>query len=404
MRCKVGAMSLLTEEELYCDAEEELYCAAEEINDENHCEHVPPDDSEFSGDDDYEDDFDSVYENGSTRLISTQHARNQQSISTKISAYQPSENLFRMYRNKINIGQYEAPILSSQASNALISTERNIERNRVRFKDKYDRATVEQVLDPRTRIILFKLLNKRIISELNGCISTGKEANVYHAPTKTEQQYAIKIYKTSILTFKDRAKYVVGEFRYRNGYSRSNPRKMVKTWAEKEFRNLSRMYKHDLNVPQPILLKSHVLVMSFIGKGGWPAPKLKSVALTETKAREIYRDVVIMMWKMYNMCKLIHGDLSEFNLLYLDGEVHIIDVSQSVEHDHPFALELLRKDCANVNDFFAKKNVAVMSVQQLTDFITDPSITTDNMEECLDAINEEVLQKRMVGLSIKEQV
>ncbi len=50
-----------------------------------------------------------------------------------------------------------------------------------KVKDKEDRATVEQVLDPRTRVILMKLLNKKIISEINGCISTGKEANVYHA-------------------------------------------------------------------------------------------------------------------------------------------------------------------------------------------------------------------------------
>lgn len=41
--------------------------------------------------------------------------------------------------------------------------------------DKSDRATVEQVLDPRTRIILFKMLNRNVIYEINGCVSTGKE-------------------------------------------------------------------------------------------------------------------------------------------------------------------------------------------------------------------------------------
>jgi RIO kinase 1 len=43
------------------------------------------------------------------------------------------------------------------------------------IKDKSDRATVEQVLDPRTKMILFKMLNRDIIYEINGCISTGKE-------------------------------------------------------------------------------------------------------------------------------------------------------------------------------------------------------------------------------------
>lgn len=68
-------------------------------------------------------------------------------------------------------------------------------------------------MDPRTRMILFKLLNRGIVTEINGCISTGKEANVYHATGKDGANLAIKIYKTSILVFKDRDKYVSGEFR-----------------------------------------------------------------------------------------------------------------------------------------------------------------------------------------------
>lgn len=53
---------------------------------------------------------------------------------------------------------------------------------------------------------------------------------------------------------------------------------MVRLWAEKEMRNLTRMHSAGLPVPQPILLRSHVLMMSFIGKDGWPAPKLKVIA------------------------------------------------------------------------------------------------------------------------------
>lgn len=64
---------------------------------------------------------------------------------------------------------------------------------RMRNKDKMDRATVEQVMDPRTRMILFKLLRRQLISEINGCVSTGKEANVYHAKTPTGEDRAIKV-------------------------------------------------------------------------------------------------------------------------------------------------------------------------------------------------------------------
>lgn len=44
-----------------------------------------------------------------------------------------------------------------------------------------------------------------------------------------------------MLICRDRDKYVSGDYRFRNGYSKSNPRKMVKMWAEKEYRNLCRM-------------------------------------------------------------------------------------------------------------------------------------------------------------------
>lgn len=57
-------------------------------------------------------------------------------------------------------------------------------------------------------------MNNGIINEINGCISTGKEANVYHAVGPNDKEFAIKIYKTSILVFKDRERYVAGEFRY----------------------------------------------------------------------------------------------------------------------------------------------------------------------------------------------
>lgn len=253
-------------------------------------------------------------------------------------------------------------------------------------------------------MILFKLLNQHFITTINGCISTGKEANVYHASDNHGRDFAIKIYKTSILVFKDRDKYVTGEFRFRKGYCRHNPRKMVRTWAEKEMRNLVRMNSNGLRVPEPILLRSHVLLMSFIGEDGWPAPKLKDVEFSESKAREMYRSMVVILWKMFNKVKLVHADLSEFNILYKNGEMWVIDVSQAVEHDHPHALEFLRKDCTNITDFFKKKDVATLGIKQLFDFITDPSINEQNMDACLDKLSESTALKDPEEITSQEQV
>lgn len=50
-------------------------------------------------------------------------------------------------------------------------------------KDKADRATTEQVLDPRTRLILYKMIGRGVLFEVNGCISTGKEVSSANAVT-----------------------------------------------------------------------------------------------------------------------------------------------------------------------------------------------------------------------------
>ncbi|TKR93297.1 hypothetical protein L596_007780 [Steinernema carpocapsae] len=259
------------------------------------------------------------------------------------------------------------------------------DKKRNRVKDRADRATVEQVLDPRTRLVLFRLLQRGTLESVDGCISTGKEANVYHA-TNGEQSLAVKVYKTSILTFKDRDRYVTGEFRYRNGYCKHNPRKMVATWAEKEMRNLLRMHQAGMNVPKPHLLKGHVLVMDFIGYDGWPAPLLKNFEhFNEALVEKLYLETIQGMRTLYRECRLVHADLSEYNMIVHEERLYIIDVSQSVEHDHPHALDFLRSDITNVTKFFRDRGCPVLSLRQLFQFVTDPLIRTEqHMKELLD--------------------
>ncbi|XP_047993715.1 serine/threonine-protein kinase RIO1 [Leguminivora glycinivorella] len=350
--------------------------------------------SDYDSDDYFQDSDDPT--NNSGKLKS-----NSQTPSNKVSTFQPSEKLFKKYVHKINVDSYDP---MDRTNKFIDSNDRKVDSGRIRTKDKHDRATAEQVMDPRTRMILFKLLNRGIINEINGCISTGKEANVYHATSKDGKDYAIKIYKTSILVFKDRDKYVSGEYRFRNGYCRSNPRKMVRTWAEKEMRNLVRMFNAKLNVPEPIILRSHVLVMTFMGDEGWPSPKLKDVEITQSQARSLYRDCIIMMWNLFNICKLVHADLSEYNLLYHKGNVVVIDVSQSVEHDHPHAFEFLRKDCTNISDFFRKNGVATLTVKELFDFITDSAINEGNLEDCLEKLSEKASTRKFEEMTAQEQV
>lgn len=316
---------------------------------------------------------------------SGQPSANQNRTSLTQRDWQPFSKNFRRFENRINLGPLAnaSTALSQSSVSRLDSVSRKEVAKRVRVKDKADRATSEQVLDPSTRMILFKLISRRVVAQIHGCVSTGKEANVYYA-TSSSGDCAIKVYKTSILVFRDRDRYVTGEYRFRHGYAQHNPRKMVRLWAEKEMRNLSRLHQSGIPCPKPLHLRAHVLVMEFVGDDGWPCPKLKDVALNESKARELYLECVLIMRKMYQVCRLVHADLSEYNILYCHGSMCIIDVSQSVEHDHPHALEFLRKDCSNMTDFFHRNHVCVMSAKELFEFITDPTITEQNMASYLD--------------------
>lgn len=66
------------------------------------------------------------------------------------------------------------------------------------------------------------------------------------------------------------------------------------------------------------------------------------------------------MRRMYNESKLVHGDFSEYNILYFEDQPVIIDVSQSMEIAHPMAIEFLKRDIFNINVFFQNKGVKVL--------------------------------------------
>jgi len=268
-----------------------------------------------------------------------------------------------------------------------------LDKDRNQHTDRANRAVTEQVLDARTRMILLKMINKGVIYEVSGCISTGKEANVYLTSLEEHGVHAaLKIYKTSILTFKTREKYVTGEFRFRKGYSKSNPRKMVQVWAEKEFRNLKRLQVAGIPSPEPLFLKMHVLLMSLVGdlKQGLAAPRLKDARLAEEEAQSAYGQCLRIMRRLYQQCHLVHADFSEYNLLWFQGKIHVIDVSQSVEHDHPRALDFLRMDCANTIRFFRQTcSLSTLTPRQLFDFCTtigdlDAEASFDSVESYLD--------------------
>lgn len=253
-----------------------------------------------------------------------------------------------------------------------------------RLKDKSDRATVQKVLDKKTMSIIEKLIKRSKILDLCGCVSTGKEANVYTCRASTdlfskfvdseEQRFvfaAIKIYQTSIMEFKSRGKYIENESRFQR-FCKTNPRKLVKVWIEKEVRNLKRLNKVGIPSPKPIYLKRNILIMSLIGDHGAVAPRLKDAVLEDVK--KTYYNCLELIKRMYIEANLIHADLSEYNILYYDSTVFVIDVGQSVERSHENGHDFLIMDINNINNFFKKRGVDVMNTGQIFEMVTSTTI------------------------------
>lgn len=324
------------------------------------------------GEDDDDDDFDLDLGAGTSKSY------NRQTANGPAGSSRPAANTRASVDDQISA-------LSKHAAKIRLD---DVKQTQDRDKDKADRATSELVLDQRTRMILLQMINRGVVSEIHGAISTGKEANVYGAVLHPEDgaaepvQRAIKVYKTAILVFKDRERYITGEHRFKSGADKGNSRKMVKLWAEKEFRNLRRIHAAGIPCPEPVSLKLHVMVMEFLGdRKGWAYPRLRDSGVSsDDEWKDLYIQLLGIMRRLYQVCKLVHADLSEYNILYHNQRLYIIDVSQSVEHDHPRSLEFLRMDIKNVGDFFRRQGVDTLADRAIFDFITAPTGPVEEAE------------------------
>jgi len=118
-----------------------------------------------------------------------------------------------------------------------------------------------------------------------------------------------------------------------------------------------------VRVPEPIAVSKNVLIMSFIGKNGVNAPLLKEVSLKNPK--QIYRRLLTYVKKLYQKAKLVHADLSEYNVMIWRNAPVLFDVSQAVTLDHPMADQFLRRDLENLYRYFKKLSVDVLSVEEM---------------------------------------
>jgi len=216
-----------------------------------------------------------------------------------------------------------------------------------------DRKTLDEVFDRSTLLSVEKLISDRIIDYIDFPISTGKEGNIFLAITPDNKSVVLKIYRISTSTFKHMTNYIIGDPRFQSIHR--SKRDIIYAWTSKEYKNLQKLEHLKIPAPKPIKMINNILVMEFIGRKRQPAPLLKDINLENPE--KVFNQIINSMRKMYQKEKLIHCDLSQFNILFHNNKPYIIDLGQGVLLGHPLSDEFLRRDIHSIVTAFKKYNI-----------------------------------------------
>ena len=257
------------------------------------------------------------------------------------------------------------------------------------------------------------LIDDGVIDAVVRSLKSGKEATVYLVRSGPHLRCA-KVYRDMAQrSFQKRAQYqegrsVRGSRQARAmGKSTSFGRREQETaWKNAEVDALYQLVAAGVRVPQPIGYFDGVLVMELVADAdGNPAPRLGEVQLSPETAREYHavliRDVVRML-----SLGLIHGDLSEFNVLVApDGPV-IIDLPQAVNAaDNNGALAMLERDVNNLRSShgrFAPELLATEFAREMWSLFEQGELRSDSALTGVFALEETVVDPDDVMLVIDD--
>lgn len=211
----------------------------------------------------------------------------------------------------------------------------------------------------RIPLSLDPLVETGIIQSVVRPLMSGKEAQLYLVISGGEERVA-KVYKDAgQRSFKRRDDYTDGR-KVRNSRdrraiakgSRHGRSENEAAWRSAEVDVIYRLRAAGVRVPEPYNFMEGVLIMELIkDEEGLPAPRLGDLSFSRADAREVYDSVLQEVVRM--LCAgVVHGDLSEFNVLMSATGPVIIDFPQAVDPaSNPAARRLLLRDVDNLHRF-----------------------------------------------------
>jgi RIO kinase 1 len=205
------------------------------------------------------------------------------------------------------------------------------------------------VFDNYTLRLLFKLSTEGHFEKLLSPVSIGKEANVFTAKTLDEKNVIVKIYRLESCNFNKMYDYIKSDTRFEN--LKRQRRKVIFAWVMREYQNLLKAREAGVNVPRPLTIKQHILTLEMIGDKT-PAPKLKDINRVE---QEVVAEKILQNMKKLYDAGLVHGDLSEYNILIHNNTPYFIDFSQGTTKRDPNYSDYWERDIRNVFKFLSNK-------------------------------------------------
>jgi RIO kinase 1 len=208
---------------------------------------------------------------------------------------------------------------------------------------------------------LAALLEEGLIDEVIGQLMSGKEATVYVVRCGDAIRCA-KVYKDATQrSFQKSASYQEGrkvknsrQARAMEKGSRYGRKMQEEVWQNAEVDALYRLASAGVRVPQPHICFEGVLLMDLVVDAeGNPAPRLNDVELDEEQALEFHGMLLNQVVRM--LCAgIVHGDLSEYNILVGEGGPVIIDLPQAIDAAaNSTAAEMLERDVINLRTYFS---------------------------------------------------